>query len=56
MWQGIHPVFNESLLTPYHKGVFPSQEKPKSPPAEIIEQEEEHKIEEIIDSQKHYGN
>ena len=24
MWQGIHPVFNESLLTPYHQGIFPS--------------------------------
>ena len=27
-WSGIHPVFNELLLTPYHQGVFPSQEKP----------------------------
>ena len=44
------------LLIPYHKGTFPSQEKPKPPPPEIIEQEEEHKIEEIIDFQKHRGN
>ena len=42
--------YNESLLTPYHQGVFPSQEKPKPPPPDIIEQEEEHKIQEIIDS------
>ena len=55
-WRGIHPVFNESLLTPYHQGIFPSQEKPKPPPPDIIKQEEEHEIEEIIDSWKHCRN
>ena len=55
-WQGIHPIFNESLLTPYHQGVFPSQEGPKPPPSDIIEQEEEHEIKEIVDSWKHCGN
>ena len=30
-WWGIHPVFNESLLTSYHQGIFPSQEKPTPP-------------------------
>ena len=56
MWWGIHPVFNKSLLTPYHKGVFPSQEKPKPPLPDIIEQEEEHKIKQIVDSWKHREN
>ena len=56
-WCGIHPVFNKMLLTPYHQGVFPSQEKPKPPPPpDIIKQEEEHEIQEIVDSQKHCGN
>ena len=50
MWKGIHPIFNESLLTPYHQGTFPSQEKPKPPPLTIVEQEEEQEIEEIVDS------
>ena len=54
-WKGIHPVFNESLLMPYHKGTFPSQEKPTPPPPTIVEQEEEHEIEEIVDSRKHRG-
>ena len=43
-------------MTPYHQGVFSSQEKPKPPPSNIIKQEKEHKIEEIVDSQKHHGN
>ena len=43
------------MLTPYNKGTFPSQEKPKPPPLTIVEQEEEHKIEEIVDSRKHHG-
>ena len=55
-WHGIHSIFNESLLTPYHQGIFPSQEKPKPPPPNIIKQEKEHEIEEIVDSWKHYGN
>ena len=54
-WKGIHPIFNESLLTSYHQGTFPSQEKPKPPPPIINEQEEEHEIEKIIDSWKHHG-
>ena len=49
-WHSIHPVFNKSLLTPYNQGVFPSQEKPKPSPSNIIKQEEEHEIEEIVDS------
>ena len=56
MWRGIHPIFNESLLTPYHKDIFPFQEKQKPPPPETIKQEEEHEIKEIIDSRKHCGN
>ena len=53
-WCGIHPVFNKLLLTPYHQGVFSSQEKPKPPPPDIIKQEEEHEIQEVVDSQKHW--
>ena len=44
------------MLTPYHQGIFSSQEKLKSPPPDIIKQEEEHEIGEIVDSQKHCGN
>ena len=55
-WHGIHTVFNKMLLTPHHQGIFLSQEKLKPPPSDIIKQEEEHEIEEIVDSQNHCGN
>lgn len=47
----IHPVFNESLLTPDHPPEFPSQDKPPPPPSiENSEGNLEYNIEEIVDS------
>ncbi len=46
----IYPCFNEKLLTPYVLPAFPNQEVPPAPPPELINDEEEFKIEEILDS------
>ena len=46
----IHDVFNESLLTPYHAPSFANQEQPGPPPAEMIDDEEEHVVEAVINS------
>jgi hypothetical protein len=49
-WQLLHPVFNESLLTPYVKPAFPSQQKPLPPPPDIVGEELEYEVEKILDS------
>ena len=49
-WKKIHPVFNESLLTPFVPAKFPSQKKPDPPPPIIVEGEEEYEVEELMDS------
>ena len=46
----IHDVFNESLLTPYRPPAFRNQVPPGPPPVEIIDDEEEHEVEAVIDS------
>ncbi len=46
----IHPHFNEKLLTPYVPPAFPNQESPPLPPPDLIDGEEEHEIEEVLDS------
>jgi len=46
----IHPVFNESLLSPYTPPHFPIQQSPPPPPPEIIDGSEEFEVEEILDS------
>ena|ERR1700730_17126290 len=51
MWK-IHPVFNESLLTPYKGGQFPNQTKDKHPPPELIDNHEQYSVEEILKSWK----
>lgn len=43
----IHDVFNEALLTPHEKPSFKIQDKPTPLPPEIINEEEEYKVEEI---------
>jgi Chromo (CHRromatin Organisation MOdifier) domain len=50
----VHPVFNEILLTPFQSPSFPSQQRvhPR-PPALIVGQEKEYKIEEIHNSRRH---
>ena len=49
-WKKIHPVFNESLLTPYKQPKFPSQQQPDKPPPIIVNDTEEYEVEEILDS------
>ncbi len=46
----IHLCFNEKLLTPYILPAFPNQEILPPPPPDLINDEEEYKIEEILDS------
>src|ERR1700731_2223797 len=48
----IHPVFNETLLTPYTEGKFPNQEKDERPPPELINDHEQYRVEEILKSRK----
>ena len=52
-WKKIHPVFNESLLTPFHKPQFPSQQLPEWPPPVLVNSEEEYKVKEVLDSRMH---
>jgi hypothetical protein len=49
-WWLLHPVFNESLLTPYTKPAFPSQRRPLPPPPDVIGEELEYKVEKVLDS------
>ena len=49
-WRLLHPVFNESLLTPYIKPAFPSQRKPLPPPPDVVGEELEYEVEKILDS------
>src|SRR6266487_6115163 len=49
----IHPVFNESLLTPYIPPHFPNQQPPQPPPPEIVDGSEEYEVKEILDSRFH---
>ena len=51
-WRGIHDVFNECLLHPYTKGMFPSQKTMPPPPPDIINGVEEQEIEEILASRE----
>jgi hypothetical protein len=44
-WKLIHPVFHESLLTPYTIPKFPSQKKRPPPPPEVIGNELEYIVE-----------
>ena len=34
-WRGVHPVFNEVLLTPFKPPAFPSQKPPPPPPQSL---------------------
>lgn len=49
-WKAIHPVFNETLLTPFHEPAFPNQKKPSPPPAVEVEGSPEYEVETIDDS------
>ena len=47
---GIHPTFNEKLVTPYHAPSFPSQQKPPPPPPVVVNEQEEYEVQRILDS------
>jgi len=49
-WHGIHPVFNESLLTPFRPPKFPSQQKPPPPPPIQVKGDLHYKVDFIRDS------
>jgi hypothetical protein len=55
-WPAIHPVFNESLLTPYHPPSFASQRKPPPPPPILDDEDQvEYEAESIRDSRRRRG-
>ena len=49
-WKKVHPIFNEMLLKPAVEPFFEIQKMLPPPPPEIVDNEEEYKIEEILDS------
>ena len=54
-WPAIHPVFHESLLTPFRPPKFASQQRPPPPPPLEVQGDLEYEVEEILDSRKKYG-
>ena len=52
---GIHPTFNEKLVTPYHAPSFPSQQKPPPPPPAVVNEQEEYEVQKILDSKMRWG-
>ena len=52
---GVHPVFNETLLVPYHPPSFPSQKAPPPPPPEVVDDHVEYKVEKILDARMRRG-
>src|SRR5215469_18426575 len=55
-WKNIHDVFNEELLTPYHKPSFPTQPRNTEPPPDVVGGELEWEVEEVVDSRKGEGD
>ena len=49
-WRGVHPVFNEVLLTPFKPPALPSQKAPPPPPPVTQDGQVEYEVEEILDS------
>ena len=52
---GIHPVFDETLLVPYHPPSFPSQQAPTLPPPEVVDDHIEYEVERILDAGMRQG-
>ena len=52
---GIHPTFNEKLVTLYQASSFSSQQKPPPPPPVIIKEQEEYEVQKILDSKMWWG-
>ncbi len=51
-WKLIHPVFHESLLTPFHEPKYPGQTRNTRPQPDIVNDIEEYEIERIQDVRK----
>ena len=51
-WKALHPVFNESLLSPYVPPEAEHQKRALPPPPDIVDGHEEYEVEEILDSRK----
>src|ERR1700677_1388774 len=49
-WKGIHPTFNEVLLTPYIPPAFPGQARPAPPPPINIDGHPEFEVDTILRS------
>ena len=55
-WQGLHPIFNESYLSPYRPSQFSRQTRPPPPPLIEVEDKPEYEVEEIQDSRCWQGH
>src|SRR5580692_4551675 len=51
-WKMVHPVFHETLLSPYHPPAFSSQEKPQPPLPDLIDTIPEYEIDFIVKARK----
>jgi transposase InsO family protein len=54
-WKRVHPVFHESLLTPYKAPSYPSQRRPPPPPPIVVGDHEEYVVDHIVDSRLRRG-
>lgn len=52
LWSAVHPVFNESLLSPYYPPEAAHQRQAPKPAPELINGKEEYEVEEILNSRK----
>ncbi|KAF8630194.1 hypothetical protein AX17_005471 [Amanita inopinata Kibby_2008] len=52
-WTLIHPMFHETLLTPYQKATYNIQKKALPKPPEVIGDKLEYEVEKILDLRKH---
>jgi hypothetical protein len=54
-WKSVWPVFNELLLSPYHHPHFATQQHAPPPPPDIVNEHEEYKVLEVMDSKLYRG-
>ena len=52
IWKDVHPVFNESLLSPYTPPMAAHQRRPRPPPPTLVDGHVEHTVETILDSRR----
>jgi hypothetical protein len=51
-WKHIHPVFHETLLTPFTPPAFSTQNTPPPPPPDLIDDHPEYEVESILKVRK----